>query len=68
MESKKPIMKQYMSSRNKNKMDNYGQSYEMGISKLVDLKNAKYRSKKINMIADGVELAEAKKNFFNMYK
>jgi len=68
MISKKPIMKEYMSSRNKHEMDGSGNYYEIGISKLARLKDSNYRSKKINMIADGVELAETRKNFFSIYK
>lgn len=65
---KKPIMKEYMSSRNKHELDGHGQYYEMGIKKLSSFKKAKDRAKKISMIAEGIELAEAKKDFFSIYK
>jgi len=68
MDSKRPIMKEYMSSRNKHELDVHCYYYEMGIKKLASFKNAKHRAKKISMIADGIELAEAKKNFFSIYK
>ena len=68
MDIKKPIMKEYMSSRNKHALDGHGQYYEMGIKKLASFKNAKHRAKKINMIAEGIELAEAKKDFYSIYR
>ena len=68
MISKKPIMKEYMSSRNKHELDGHGQYYEMGIKKLASFKKAKDRAKDISKIAEGIELAEAKKNFFSIYK
>ena len=68
MDSRKPIMKEYMSSRNKHELDGHGQYYEMGIKKLASFKNAKHRAKKISMIAEGIELAETKKNSFSIYK
>lgn len=68
MKIKKPIMKEYMSSRNKHELDGHGQYCEMGIEKLASFKKAKDRAKKISMIAEGIELAEARKNFFNIYK
>ena len=68
MDSRKPIMKEYMSSRNKHELDGHGQYYEMGIKKLASFKSAKHRAKKISMIAEGIELAETKKNFFSIYK
>tara|TARA_B110000977_G_C10846307_1_gene404052 strand:+ start:311 stop:517 length:207 start_codon:yes stop_codon:yes gene_type:complete len=68
MDIKKPIMKEYMSSRNKHELDGHGQYYEMGIKKLASFKNAKHRAKKINMIAEGIELAEAKKDFYSIYR
>ncbi len=67
MISKKPIMKEYMSSRSKHE-HGHGQYYEMGIKKLASFKKAKDRAKDISMIAEGIELAEAKKNFFSIYK
>ena len=68
MDMKKPIMKEYMSSRNKYELDDHGQYYEMGIKKLASFKKAKHRAKKINMIAEGIELAEAKKDFYSIYR
>ena len=68
MDSRKPIMKEYMSSRNKHELDGHGQYYEMGIKKLASFKKAKHRAKKINMIAEGIELAEAKKDFYSIYR
>ncbi len=68
MISKKPIMKEYMSSRNKHELDGHGQYYEMGIKKMMNFAKAKDRAKKISEIAEGIELAEAKKNFFSIYK
>ena len=44
------------------------QYYEMGIKKLASFKQAKDRAKDISKIAEGIELAEAKKNFFSIYK
>ena len=41
MHIKKPIMKEYMSSRNKHELDGHGQYYEMGIKKLASFKKAK---------------------------
>ena len=49
MDIKKPIMKEYMSERNKHELDGHGQYYEMGIKKLASFKNAKHRAKKINL-------------------
>jgi len=68
MKMKKPIMQEYMSSRNKHELDGHGQYYEMGIKKLASFKKAKDRAKKISMISEGIELAEAKKDFFSIYK
>ncbi len=68
MHSSRPIMKEYMSERNKHELDGYGQYYEMGIKKLASFKNAKHRAKKISMIAEGIELAEMKKDFKSIYK
>jgi len=68
MDSKRPIMKEYMSSRNKHELDGHGDYYEMGIKKLASFKKAKHRAKKINMIAEGIELAEAKKDFYSIYR
>jgi len=68
MDIKKPIMKEYMSSRNKHELDGHGQYYEMGIKKLASFKKAKHRAKKINMIAEGIELAESKKDFYSIYR
>jgi len=68
MKMKKPIMKEYMSSTNKHELDGHGQYYEMGIKKLASFKKAKDRAKKISMIAEGIELADAKKDFFSIYK
>ena len=68
MHSKKPIMKEFLAERNRHELDGHGQYYEMGIKKLASFKNAKHRAKKISMIAEGIELAEAKKDFFSIYK
>jgi len=68
MYSKKPIMKKYISGRNKHELDGGSNYYEMGIKKLANFKNAKYRAKKISMIAEGIELAETNKNFKSIYR
>jgi|TARA_R100000482_G_C5053059_1_gene113599 hypothetical protein len=68
MISKRPIMSEYMSERNKHELDGYGQYYEMGIKKLASFKNAKHRAKKISMIAEGIELAEMNKDFKSIYR
>lgn len=65
---KRPIMSEYMSERYKHELDGYGQYYEMGIKKLASFKNAKHRAKKISMIAEGIELAEMKKDFKSIYR
>lgn len=64
----RPVMQEYLSSRNKHELSGGFNYYETGISKLVSLKNAKYRAKKVSMIAEGIELAEQKKDFFNSYR
>jgi len=61
-------MKEYISSRNKHELDGHGENYEMGIKKLVSFKNAKHLANKISAISDGIELSEAKKEFFSMHK
>ena len=68
MISKRPIMSEYMSERNKHELDGYGQYFEMGIKKLASFKNAKHRAKKISMIAEGIELAEMNKDFKSIYR
>ena len=67
MHSSKPIMKEYMASRNRHELDGHGQYYEMGIKKLASFKKAKDRAKKISMMAEGIELAEMKKDFKSIY-
>ncbi len=64
----RPVMAEYISNRNRHELSGDFNYYETGISKMVSLKNAKYRANKIGMMADGIELAEQKKNFFNSYK
>lgn len=68
MYSKKPIMKEYLSERNKNELAGGFNYYETGIKKLAEFKKAKDRAKQISLISEGIELAEAKKDFFSIYK
>lgn len=68
MHSKRPIMKEYLAERNKHELDGFGQYYEMGIKKLASFKSAKDRAKKISMMAEGIELAEMRKDFKSIYK
>lgn len=68
MHSKKPIMKEYLAERNKHELDGHGQYYEMGIKKLASFKQAKDRAKKISMMAEGIELAEMRKDFKSIYR
>ena len=57
-----------MASRNRHELDGFGQYYEMGIKKLASFKSAKDRAKKISMMAEGIELAEMRKDFKSIYK
>ena len=57
-------MKEFISGRNKNEFNGDSNYYEMGITKLANIKKAKYNAKKVNMISEGIELAEAKKDFY----
>tara|TARA_R110000803_G_scaffold188515_1_gene250954 strand:+ start:116 stop:343 length:228 start_codon:yes stop_codon:yes gene_type:complete len=66
--SSKPIMKEYLSERNMNEFSGEGNYYKTGISKISELKKAKKRADKINTIAEGIELAEHRKDFFNLYR
>ncbi len=68
MMTKRPIMKEYLSERNRHELVGGFNYYETGIKKLAEFKKAKERAKKISMIAEGMELAEAKKDFFSIYK
>lgn len=68
MYSKKPIMKEYLAERNRHELDGHGQYYEMGIKKLASFKQAKDRAKKISMMAEGIELAEMRKDFKSIYR
>jgi len=68
MKMKKPIMQEYLSNRNKNELSGGFDYYSTGIKKLASFKKAKDRAKKISMIAEGIELAEAKKDFYSIYK
>lgn len=67
MHSKKPIMKEYLAERNRHELDGHGEYYEMGIKKLASFKQAKDRAKKISMMAEGIELAEMRKDFKSIY-
>lgn len=68
MHSKKPIMKEYLAERNRHELDGHGQYYEMGIKKLASFKQAKDRAKKISLMAEGIELAEMRKDFKCIYR
>ena len=68
MHSKRPIMKEYLAERNRHELDGHGQYYEMGIKKLASFKQAKDRAKKISLMAEGIELAEMRKDFKSIYK
>jgi len=68
MHSKKPIMKEYLAERNRHELDGHGQYYEMGIKKLASFKQAKDRAKKISLMAEGIELAEMRKDFKSIYR
>ena len=61
-------MKEYLAERNKHELDGHGQYYEMGIKKLASFKQAKDRAKKISMMAEGIELAEMRKDFKSIYR
>jgi hypothetical protein len=37
-----------------------------GIAQAAQLKKSSYRAKKVDMMADGIELAEGRKNFYRM--
>jgi hypothetical protein len=56
-----------MASRNRHELDGHGQYYEMGIKKLASFKKSKDRAKKISMMAEGIELAEMRKDFKSIY-
>ncbi len=66
--SSKPVVAEYLSERNKNELVGGFNYYETGIKKLASFKAAKDRAKKISMIAEGIELAEQKKDFYSIYK
>jgi|TARA_B100000780_G_scaffold271219_1_gene231915 hypothetical protein len=66
--SAKPIMAEYLQERNRNEFNGGGDYYITGIKKLAEIKAAKHRAKKISMIAEGIELAEQRKDFFNIYR
>lgn len=68
MITNKPIMRQFLNDRNKNEFVGGTDYYKTGIKKLAEFKSAKKRAKKISMIAEGIELAEAKKDFYSIYK
>ncbi len=68
MHSKKPIMKEYLAERNRHELDGHGEYYEMGIKKLASFKQAKDRAKKISLMAEGIELAEMRKDFKSIYR
>jgi hypothetical protein len=61
-------MKEFLAERNRHELDGHGQYYEMGIKKLASFKSAKDRAKKISMMAEGIELAEMRKDFKSIYK
>ena len=61
-------MKEYLAERNRHELDGHGQYYEMGIKKLASFKQAKDRAKKISMMAEGIELAEMRKDFKSIYR
>ena len=64
----RPVMQEYLSSRNKHELSGGFDYYKTGISKISDFNQAKKRAIKISMIAEGIELAEQKKDFFNIYR
>jgi len=68
MMSKRPIMKEYLQERNKHELAGGFDYYSTGIKKLASFKKAKDRAKQISMIAEGIELAEAKKDFYSIYR
>tara|TARA_R110002049_G_scaffold146573_4_gene309241 strand:- start:1394 stop:1588 length:195 start_codon:yes stop_codon:yes gene_type:complete len=37
-----------------------------GIAQAAEIRKAMYRAKKVDMMADGIELAEGRKNFYRM--
>lgn len=61
-------MKEYLAERNRHELDGHGQYYEMGIKKLASFKQAKDRAKKISLMAEGIELAEMRKDFKSIYR
>ena len=64
----RPVMQEYLSNRNRHELSGDFNYYETGLSKMVSLKNSQYRSKKVGMMSDAIELAEQRKNFFNTYR
>jgi|TARA_R110001599_G_scaffold80801_1_gene218007 hypothetical protein len=64
----KPVMQEYLSSRNKHELSGGFDYYKTGISKISEFNQAKKRAGKISMIAEGIELAEQKKDFFSIYR
>ena len=61
-------MKEYLAERNRHELDGHGQYYEMGIKKLASFKQAKDRAKKISLMAEGIELAEMRKDIKSIYR
>lgn len=64
----RPVMQEYLSERNRNELSGGFDYYKTGISKISDFNQAKKRAVKISMIAEGIELAEQKKDFFSIYR
>ncbi len=67
MISKKPIMQQFLNDRNRHELAGGFDYYKTGIKKMAEFKQAKKRAKKISQIAEGIELAEIRKDFKSIY-
>ena len=67
MISKKPIMQQFLNDRNRHELAGGFDYYKTGIQKMAEFKQAKKNAKKVNQIADAMELADMKKKFREIY-
>ena len=68
MDIKKSIMQEHLSERNRSEMIAGTSFYEMGISKIARQKKEKKKINKIQYIADGIELANTRKDIKKFFK
>ena len=64
MDSKKSIMHEHLSDRNRHELIANTPYYEMGISKYAKMRKANKQRTSVQDIADGIELSEMRKKVF----